>query len=72
VHLVFLSLLIGLVICIYPWPFLRTVAQPVGLPDSGGFTYLFRGTPLLIQLYIHLLRMPRFPGIQKPSGGIFP
>lgn len=64
VQLVFLSLVIGLIIAI-PLAILRTnrhwwVSGPVWL-----YTYLFRGTPLLIQLYIIYYGIAQIPGIQS-------
>src|SRR5690554_6246583 len=64
VQLVFLSLVIGLLIAA-PLAILRTnrrwwVSGPVWV-----FTYLFRGTPLLIQLYIIYYGIAQIPGIQN-------
>ena len=63
VQLVFLSLVIGLVVAI-PLAILRNsprwwVSGPVWV-----YTYLFRGTPLLIQLYIIYYGLAQIPGIQ--------
>jgi arginine/ornithine transport system permease protein len=63
VHLVFLSLVIGLVAAV-PLAILRNsprwwVNKPIWL-----YTYLFRGTPLLIQLYIIYYGIAQIPGIQ--------
>ena len=63
VQLVFLSLLIGLVVAV-PLAILRTnprwwVSGPIWV-----YTYLFRGTPLLIQLYIIYYGVAQIPGIQ--------
>ncbi|MBZ2168946.1 ABC transporter permease [Marinobacter sp. F4216] len=63
VQLVFLSLVIGLVLAI-PLAIMRTsknhfVSGPVWI-----FTYVFRGTPLLIQLYIIYYGIAQIPGIQ--------
>lgn len=63
VQLVFLSLVIGLVVAI-PLAILRNsprwwVSGPVWI-----YTYLFRGTPLLIQLYIIYYGLAQIPGIQ--------
>lgn len=64
VQLVFLSLIIGLVVAV-PLATLRTnrrwwVSGPVWV-----YTYLFRGTPLLIQLYIIYYGLAQIPGIQE-------
>ena len=64
VQLVFLSLIIGLVVAV-PLAILRTnrrwwVSGPVWV-----YTYLFRGTPLLIQLYIIYYGLAQIPGIQE-------
>lgn len=63
VHLVFLSLVIGLIIAV-PLGIVRTLNKrwlsgPVWL-----FTYVFRGTPLLVQLYIIYYGVAQIPGIQ--------
>ncbi len=63
VQLVFLSLVIGLVVAV-PLAILRTntrwwVSGPIWV-----YTYLFRGTPLLIQLYIIYYGIAQIPGIQ--------
>ncbi len=63
VQLVFLSLLLGLVVAV-PLAVLRTsrnrwVSSPVWI-----YTYLFRGTPLLIQLYVIYYGVAQIPGIQ--------
>ncbi|MFL1484715.1 ABC transporter permease [Marinobacter sp. LN3S78] len=63
VQLVFLSLVIGLAMAI-PLAILRNsprwwVSGPVWI-----YTYLFRGTPLLIQLYIIYYGLAQIPGIQ--------
>ncbi|MGM0571822.1 ABC transporter permease [Marinobacter sp.] len=64
VQLVFLSLVIGLLVAV-PLAILRTnrrwwVSGPVWV-----YTYLFRGTPLLIQLYIIYYGLAQIPGIQQ-------
>lgn len=64
VQLVFLSLLIGLVIAL-PLAILRTVRNPFVSGPIWVFTYLFRGTPLLIQLYIIYYGIAQIPGIQE-------
>ncbi|MFL1405721.1 ABC transporter permease [Marinobacter sp. M1N3S26] len=63
VQLVFLSLVIGLAVAI-PLAILRNsprwwISGPVWI-----YTYLFRGTPLLIQLYIIYYGLAQIPGIQ--------
>ncbi|SFL81629.1 ABC transporter permease [Marinobacter zhejiangensis] len=63
VQLVFLSLLLGMAIAI-PLAIMRTakswfISGPVWL-----YTYLFRGTPLLIQLYIIYYGIAQIEGIQ--------
>jgi arginine/ornithine transport system permease protein len=64
VQLVFLSLLIGLVIAL-PLAILRTVRNPFVSGPIWIYTYLFRGTPLLIQLYIIYYGVAQIPGIQE-------
>jgi arginine/ornithine transport system permease protein len=64
VQLVFLSLLIGLVIAL-PLAILRTVRNPFVSGPIWVYTYLFRGTPLLIQLYIIYYGVAQIPGIQE-------
>lgn len=64
VHLVFLSLIIGLV-CAVPLAILRTVKNPFVSGPIWFYTYLFRGTPLLIQLYIIYYGVAQIPGIQE-------
>ncbi len=64
VQLVFLSLLLGLLLAV-PLAIMRTakplwVSGPVWL-----YTYLFRGTPLLIQLYIIYYGIAQIEGIQQ-------
>ncbi|MDX1634021.1 MAG: ABC transporter permease [Marinobacter sp.] len=64
VQLVFLSLVLGLVVAV-PLAVLRTsrnrwVSSPVWV-----YTYLFRGTPLLIQLYVIYYGVAQIPGIQE-------
>ena len=64
VQLVFLSLIIGLLVAVL-LAILRTnrrwcVSGPVWV-----YTYLFRGTPLLIQLYIIYYGLAQIPGIQE-------
>jgi len=64
VQLVFMSLLIGLVIAL-PLAILRTVRNPFVSGPIWVYTYLFRGTPLLIQLYIIYYGIAQIPGIQE-------
>lgn len=62
VHLVFLSLVIGLVVAV-PLAILRTVRNPLVSGPIWIYTYLFRGgTPLLIQLYIIYYGVAQIPG----------
>ncbi|WP_336365888.1 ABC transporter permease [Marinobacter sp. C2H3] len=64
VHLVFLSLIIGLV-CAVPLAILRTSRRRWVSGPIWAYTYLFRGTPLLIQLYIIYYGVAQIPGIQE-------
>ena len=64
VQLVFVSLLIGLVVAL-PLAILRTVRNPFVSGPIWVYTYLFRGTPLLIQLYIIYYGIAQIPGIQE-------
>ncbi len=63
-QLVFLSLLIGLCIAL-PLGLMRTAKNPWINRPVWCFTYLFRGTPLLIQLYIIYYGVTLIPGIQE-------
>lgn len=63
VQLVFLSLVLGLVIAL-PLAILRTTKNPLISGPVWLYTYLFRGTPLLIQLYIIYYGIAQIPGIQ--------
>lgn len=64
VQLVFLSLIIGLVLSI-PLALMRTVRNPFINGPVWFYTYLFRGTPLLIQLYIIYYGVAQIEGIQE-------
>lgn len=64
VQLVFLSLVLGLIVAV-PLAVLRTSRRRwVSLP-VWVYTYLFRGTPLLIQLYVIYYGVAQIPGIQE-------
>ncbi|MEC7816378.1 MAG: ABC transporter permease [Pseudomonadota bacterium] len=63
VHLVFLSLIIGIIVAV-PLAILRTVRNPFVSGPVWFYTYIFRGTPLLIQLYIIYYGVAQIPGIQ--------
>ncbi|ABC31892.1 ABC-type arginine/histidine transport system, permease component [Hahella chejuensis KCTC 2396] len=63
VQMVFLSLLIGLVIAI-PLGILRTSKNPWINKPIWLYTYMFRGTPLLIQLYLIYYGLPAVPGVK--------
>ncbi|WP_111494454.1 ABC transporter permease [Marinobacter bohaiensis] len=63
VQLVFLSLVIGLVLSV-PLAVMRTVHNPFVSGPVWLYTYLFRGTPLLIQLYIIYYGIAQIEGIQ--------
>lgn len=64
VQLVFLSLLLGLIVAV-PLAILRTVRNPFISGPIWLYTYLFRGTPLLIQLYIIYYGIAQIDGIQE-------
>lgn len=64
VQLVFLSLVIGLIVAV-PLAILRTSRNPLVSGPVWIYTYLFRGTPLLIQLYIIYYGVAQIPGIQE-------
>ncbi|TBW52911.1 ABC transporter permease [Marinobacter halodurans] len=64
VQLVFLSLVIGLVLSV-PLAILRTVRNPFVSGPVWLYTYMFRGTPLLIQLYIIYYGIAQIQGIQQ-------
>lgn len=63
IQLVFLALVLGLIIAL-PLGILRTLPNPLISGPIWLFTYLFRGTPLLIQLYIIYYGVAQIPGIQ--------
>jgi arginine/ornithine transport system permease protein len=63
VQLVFLSLVIGLIFAV-PLAILRTSSNKLVSGPVWLYTYLFRGTPLLIQLYIIYYGIAQIPGIQ--------
>jgi arginine/ornithine transport system permease protein len=63
VQLVFLSLLLGLCIAL-PLGLMRVSSNPWVNRPVWCFTYLFRGTPLLIQLYMIYYGVTLIPGIQ--------
>ncbi|UYF98847.1 ABC transporter permease [Halomonas sp. GD1P12] len=63
-QLVFLSLVVGLVLAV-PLAILRSSKRKwISLPIYA-YTYVFRGTPLLIQLYIIYYGVVFFDGIQE-------
>ncbi len=64
IQLVFLSLLIGLFIAL-PLGLMRTSTNPWINRPVWCFTYLFSGTPLLIQLYMIYYGVTLIPGIQE-------
>ncbi|QJQ95950.1 MULTISPECIES: ABC transporter permease [Halomonadaceae] len=63
-QLVFLSLLVGLVLAV-PLSILRGSKRPWIKWPIYLYTYVFRGTPLLIQLYIIYYGVVFFDGIQQ-------
>jgi len=63
VQLVFLSLIIGLCIAL-PLGILRTLKNPWINRPIWLFVYIFRGTPLLIQLYLIYYGTAQIEGIQ--------
>src|SRR5690554_280125 len=67
VQLVFLCLIIGLAFAV-PLAILRTVKNPFVSGPVWLYTYIFRGTPLLIQLYIIYYGVAQIPGIQEKIG----
>ena len=64
VQLVFLSLILGLVLAV-PLAIMRTSKNPLINGPVWFYTYLFRGTPLLIQLYIIYYGLAQIEGIQQ-------
>jgi len=64
VHLVFLSLILGLFLAV-PLAIMRTSKNPLINGPVWLFTYVFRGTPLLIQLYIIYYGIAQIHGIQQ-------
>lgn len=63
VQLVFLSLLIGLLLAV-PLAIMRNSKNPLINYPIWAFTYVFRGTPLLIQLYMIYYGVTLIEGIQ--------
>lgn len=64
VQLVFVSLILGLFLAV-PLAIMRTSRNPLINGPIWLFTYLFRGTPLLIQLYIIYYGIAQIQGIQQ-------
>ncbi|HEY9119848.1 MAG TPA: ABC transporter permease [Marinobacter sp.] len=64
VQLVFLSLILGLVLAV-PLAIMRTSKNPLINGPIWFYTYIFRGTPLLIQLYIIYYGLAQIEGIQQ-------
>ncbi len=64
VQLVFLSLVVGLVIAI-PLAILQSLNNPFISKPIWLYVYVFRGTPLLIQLYIIYYGITYIDGIQE-------
>ncbi|TGN40503.1 ABC transporter permease [Marinobacter confluentis] len=64
VQLVFLSLILGLILAV-PLAIMRTSRNPLINGPIWLFTYVFRGTPLLIQLYIIYYGIAQIHGIQQ-------
>jgi arginine/ornithine transport system permease protein len=64
VQLVFVSLVLGLLLAL-PLAILRTSRNPLINAPIWLFTYIFRGTPLLIQLYIIYYGVAQIEGIQQ-------
>lgn len=64
VQLVFLSLVLGLILAV-PLAIFRTSRNPLINGPIWLFTYVFRGTPLLIQLYIIYYGIAQIQGIQQ-------
>lgn len=64
VQLVFLSLVLGLVLAV-PLAIMRTSKNPLINTPVWLYTYVFRGTPLLIQLYIIYYGLAQIEGIQQ-------
>ncbi|MEZ5648161.1 MAG: ABC transporter permease [Alphaproteobacteria bacterium] len=68
-RLVGASLLIGLIVAI-PCAIMRTSRNPLINGPIWLFTYIFRGTPLLIQLYLIYYGLAQFPQIR--NGPLWP
>ncbi|HKK54831.1 ABC transporter permease [Marinobacter sp.] len=64
VQLVFASLMLGLILAV-PLAIMRTSRNPLINGPIWLFTYVFRGTPLLIQLYIIYYGIAQIEGIQQ-------
>ena len=64
VQLVFLSLILGLLVAV-PLAIMRTSKNPLINGPVWFYTYIFRGTPLLIQLYIIYYGLAQIEGIQQ-------
>ncbi|MFN2362429.1 MAG: ABC transporter permease [Marinobacter sp.] len=63
-QLVFLSLVVGLLLAV-PLAIMRTSRNPLISVPVWLYTYVFRGTPLLIQLYIIYYGIAQIHGIQQ-------
>ena len=63
VQLVFLSLLIGLIIAV-PLGIMRSSTNPFISKPIWAYVYIFRGTPLLVQLYLIYYGTAQIQGIQ--------
>jgi arginine/ornithine transport system permease protein len=64
IQLVFLSLVIGLIIAL-PLGILRTSKNPFINKPIWAYVYFFRGTPLLVQLYLIYYGTAQIKGIQE-------
>lgn len=64
VQLVFLSLILGMIMAV-PLAIMRTSKNPLINAPIWFYTYVFRGTPLLIQLYIIYYGIAQIEGIQQ-------
>ncbi len=64
IQLVFISLVLGFFLAL-PLAVARGARNPILAKGSWLFSYVFRGTPLLIQLYLIYYGLPAIPGIKE-------
>jgi arginine/ornithine transport system permease protein len=66
VHLTALSLVIGFVLAL-PMAFARARRHPVFDPPIRAFVWVFRGSPLLVQLFLIYYGLAQFPEVRQSA-----